>query len=782
MPHIRFSRPPLLSAALVALGLFVVSLALAATTPARAADAQRASILVLDASGSMWGQLDGGRTKIEIARDVLTDFFALRDRSVPLGVVAYGHNRKGDCSDIEVIASTGLQDPPALSDRVSRISPKGKTPLGQSLRVAASQIPRTAEEADIVLVTDGLETCGVDPCAVIEELLAEGIRVRAHVVGFGLTEQEAETLACIPAKTGGLLLRPQSGDELAESLVRTGAGPAEARTAGVQLLFVYSGGMPDSYAWRVREEGGGQERAVATVTGDARYAPYPVELPPGAYVASVEAANGYGEAAFTVAAGEPQDVPVTLIGKLPRVVLRDRGPYAAVGETTQIDLEILHEGQETSGAALALQLYRLAPDGSPGESITYSTVDGKKGRKNAGINLPVGPGRYLLRLETWGGEAIESVVIEAETAPTVTLSAPARVAPGAPIPVETRGSQLRSDRIQIWRGDERLGYGLSLGELADGNGLAAPDAPGDYALVYRGYDEAGEQVEKARTPLEVGAVDDDATGAGALGNKAEADDAGHGPDDGADGKRWKDYAFTCLGATDCALRDPATGLGFTLPAGWVATEPSVAPQSAGAQAAGVPLEQPMVEFYEAGGNLNMLLLNPRQWIEANGVCGASRAGDVCLWRNDAAPDDAQAFAALDTLRASLTLSPQPVAARCAGSVPCRFALLDPPLSGTLPPGWAVELPRRAADGRITTWFHDRDPGGNVKLVGLNQPSADPCVDTALGPLCDVTPYVSTEELQALAAGLTAAAGPVGQGRQVDGAAFDAFMSKVGGAK
>ena len=70
----------------------------------------------------------------------------------------------------------------------------------------------------------------------------------------------------------------------------------------------------------------------------------------------------------------------------------------------------------------------------------------------------------------------------------------------------------------------------------------------------------------------------------------------------------------------------------------------------------------------------------------------------------------------------------------------------------------------------------------MKLVGLNQPSADPCVDTALGPLCDVTPYVSTEEMQALAAGLAAAAGPVGQGKQVDGAAFDAFMSKVGGAK
>src|SRR5690606_11960090 len=161
---------------------------------------------------------DGGITKIEVARDVMGQFFSTRDAAIPLGVIAYGHNRRGDCADIKVIAQTGVQDAATLSQRLNRINPRGMTPISESLRMAASQIPPTAEQADIILVTDGLETCNADPCAVAAQLANEGIKIRAHVVGFGLTEQEADALACVPDQTGGQLLRPQSGAELTDAL------------------------------------------------------------------------------------------------------------------------------------------------------------------------------------------------------------------------------------------------------------------------------------------------------------------------------------------------------------------------------------------------------------------------------------------------------------------------------------------------------------------------------------------------------------------------------------
>src|SRR5690606_8134951 len=159
-----------------------------------------------------------GVTKVEVARQVLAEYFHSRDGDQPLAVLAYGHRRRGDCADIELVAPSGIHDAGALAQRLAGIHPRGMTPIAASLRMAAAQIPPTAERADIILVTDGLETCDADPCAVAAELAAQGLSIRAHVVGFGLTVDEAQALACITEQTGGLLLRPQSGSELAAAL------------------------------------------------------------------------------------------------------------------------------------------------------------------------------------------------------------------------------------------------------------------------------------------------------------------------------------------------------------------------------------------------------------------------------------------------------------------------------------------------------------------------------------------------------------------------------------
>jgi len=61
-----------------------------------------AAILVLDASGSMWGKVDA-KHKIEIARDVVAETVSKWDSGTDLGLIAYGHNKKGDCGDIETL-------------------------------------------------------------------------------------------------------------------------------------------------------------------------------------------------------------------------------------------------------------------------------------------------------------------------------------------------------------------------------------------------------------------------------------------------------------------------------------------------------------------------------------------------------------------------------------------------------------------------------------------------------------------------------------------------------
>lgn len=196
---------------------------------ASAASADRA-IIVLDASGSMWGQIDG-EAKISIARQTLSDVLKSVPPSLELGLIAYGHRDKGSCSDIELVVPPAAGTGDAIAAAAQKISPKGKTPLSDAVRMAAEELRYTEEKATVILITDGLETCDADPCAVASELEAAGVNFTAHVVGFGLSSEEGQKVACLAENTGGTYIAAGNAQALGEALTATvveaPAAPAE---------------------------------------------------------------------------------------------------------------------------------------------------------------------------------------------------------------------------------------------------------------------------------------------------------------------------------------------------------------------------------------------------------------------------------------------------------------------------------------------------------------------------------------------------------------------------
>ncbi|RVD31156.1 hypothetical protein EN741_35025, partial [Mesorhizobium sp. M4B.F.Ca.ET.019.03.1.1] len=86
----------------------------------------------------------------------------------------------------------------------------------------------TEDKATVVLITDGLETCGGDPCALGKELEASGVDFTADVVGFGLTADEGKQIACLAENTGGKYIQASDEKALQEALVETVAAPAPA--------------------------------------------------------------------------------------------------------------------------------------------------------------------------------------------------------------------------------------------------------------------------------------------------------------------------------------------------------------------------------------------------------------------------------------------------------------------------------------------------------------------------------------------------------------------------
>ena len=88
----------------LAIGLLATAV-LATTGLYAARPAQPKTMLVLDASGSMWGQING-KPKIAIAREAVAEMLDGWNGG-DLGLMAYGHRRKGDCGDSEVLQALG---------------------------------------------------------------------------------------------------------------------------------------------------------------------------------------------------------------------------------------------------------------------------------------------------------------------------------------------------------------------------------------------------------------------------------------------------------------------------------------------------------------------------------------------------------------------------------------------------------------------------------------------------------------------------------------------------
>ncbi|MCP4897081.1 MAG: VWA domain-containing protein, partial [bacterium] len=144
---------------------FALTLSMTMATPASAQESAEPTtiVLVLDASGSMWGQIDGV-AKIQIAKQTLLTIITDLPDDAEVGLILYGHRKKGDCDDVELVASIGRIDKAGLKQKVQAINPKGKTPITRSIQEAGEALRTIEGAATVVLVSDGEETCDADPC------------------------------------------------------------------------------------------------------------------------------------------------------------------------------------------------------------------------------------------------------------------------------------------------------------------------------------------------------------------------------------------------------------------------------------------------------------------------------------------------------------------------------------------------------------------------------------------------------------------------------------------
>ena len=160
--------------------------------------------IILDASGSMSGQIDG-RRKIAIAHAALVALVGKLPDHTNVALRAYGHRKSNDCSDVELLTPLGALDRGALTAQINAVNPaqEGRTPIGTSLKQVAQDLQGAQGDVLVVLVSDGDETCDGDPAAVATRIHADNAKIRFDVIGFNVGPKEWRARLSGIAQGGG---------------------------------------------------------------------------------------------------------------------------------------------------------------------------------------------------------------------------------------------------------------------------------------------------------------------------------------------------------------------------------------------------------------------------------------------------------------------------------------------------------------------------------------------------------------------------------------------------
>ena len=443
-----------------------------AIQPVSAQDAGR-TILVLDASGSMWGQIDG-KAKITIAQEVIAELLTSIPADQALGLTAYGHRRKGDCSDIQSLVAPGPGTREAIANAVNAIKPKGRTPLSAAVIAAAEELKYSEVKATVILVSDGKETCDFDPCEVGKRLEATGVDFTAHVIGFDVAKAEDRAqLQCLAEETGGTFRTAASAAELTEALkvVSEPPPPLDGRVRFIALEGQGGLRLNDGLLWTLTNLDTGE--ALIDMSAQSKI---DLKLPPGTYRAEVLRPDNETDAVAEIKVLEDTDTTVSLILPLILPEATIDAPALAVAGST---ITVGWTGPDEKGDYLATGL----PEERDSTLTTYSyTSTGAPVQ----LQMPATPGTYEIRYVLAARSlAIARHLIEV-TPVEATFEAPLTAAAGSTINVNWTGPAYDRDYLSVAEiGSSQSDYvNYSYTQHGTPLGLVMPSKPGDYEIRY----------------------------------------------------------------------------------------------------------------------------------------------------------------------------------------------------------------------------------------------------------------------------------------------------------
>ena len=180
-------------------------------------------LFVVDFSNSMGEYLEH-KTKVNSVKETLSKILPQISPETKVGIRVYGHTCNlfayNACRSSELIVPLGENNGNRISNAISKLRPRGMTPITYSLKQAVRKdLSNYDGSKHIILLTDGGENCDESPCDYAISLVKKRRDINIDVIAFNVHDKDdLAQLQCTADVTGGRFIEADTNAQLAQSM------------------------------------------------------------------------------------------------------------------------------------------------------------------------------------------------------------------------------------------------------------------------------------------------------------------------------------------------------------------------------------------------------------------------------------------------------------------------------------------------------------------------------------------------------------------------------------
>jgi len=150
-----------------------------------------------------------GEKRIDRAKDAVAEVVGNLPGDVDAGLVLVG-----DCSGAVSHKFYAPTERGEMLSLIDSLTAQQGTPLARGVERGTNMISSTVSEGVVVVISDGMDSCGGDPCAIAQAVASEKPNVRINVVDIG----GAGAGQCLADATGGRVMVVNRLEDLQSSI------------------------------------------------------------------------------------------------------------------------------------------------------------------------------------------------------------------------------------------------------------------------------------------------------------------------------------------------------------------------------------------------------------------------------------------------------------------------------------------------------------------------------------------------------------------------------------